>query len=127
MAELTHDLGFTGKLDIGGNPRPLLITHITGKQESKGYFDTFWTWRKDKGLKEKYLSKETDGIYVKNGGDENLNIGDTDCHFYSTTDLTTGRWQNPWSGVEEVNLGHDLCVSGSLHSYSSNLKMLLGE
>lgn len=126
MAELTRDLGYSGQLDTSGNPRPLLVSQITGLDATEHYANTFWTWRSNKALKENYINKEKSGIYVTNGGTENLNKGQTDAHYYSTTDLTTGMWQNPWSGVEEVELGKDLCVSGSVHSYSVSIKSLLG-
>ena len=125
MAELTRDLGYCGQIDKSGNPRPILVTNITGKDEIKLYADTFFTWRRNKELKEKFISMETDGIYVRNESMENMNKGLTDAHYYSTTDLTTGMWQNPWTGVEEIKTSKDLCVSGSVHSYSSDIKTLL--
>lgn len=125
MAELTRDLGYCGQIDKSGNPRPVLVTNITGKDEIKLYADTFFTWRRNKELKEKFISMETDGIYVRNEGMENMNKGLTDAHYYSTTDLTTGMWQNPWTGVEEIKTSKGLCVSGSVHSYSSDIKTLL--
>ena len=121
MAELAHDIAHTGQLSTAGNPYPLLITHITGKPEvTRFYTDQWLTLRANKELKEQYIKMENNGIYVKNGNLENLNKGDTDGHFYSTTDLTTGLWQNPWSGVEEMSLGRGLPYSGSMHSYSTN-------
>ena len=124
MAEMTRDLGYCGQIDVFGNPRPILITNIIGKDEIKFYADTFFSWRRNKELKEKFINMEKDGIYVRNEGTENMNKGLTDAHYYSTTDLTTGMWQNPWTGVEEIHTAKDLCVSGSVHSYSSNLKLI---
>ena len=60
-------------------------------------------------------SSDLNGIYIKNGGDNNLNIGDYEAHYFSTTDLSTGKWQNPWNTLEEVKLGFDNCSSGSRH------------
>ena len=127
MAELTRDLGYCGKIDTGANPRPLLITHITGKSELTDlYAGKRFDWISDKKLLNEYIAQEKDGIYIRNGFKENLNKGDTDCHYYSTTDLTTGMWQNPWTGVEEMHFDNKtLCIDGSVHSYSSDIKTLL--
>lgn len=120
MLEYTHDIGFLKHIDTNGNPHPMFISNITGVQENEFYKETWWTWRKNKELKSEYINRENNGIYVRNGlaEDSNLNIGETDGHFYSTTDLTRQKWQNPWTGIEEINSFKILPVDGSVHSFN---------
>ena len=64
---------------------------------------------------ERFCKTHSSGIFIKNRSEFNLNKGSTDGHYYSSTDLSSGIWQNPWTGIEELNLGFDSCGSGSLH------------
>ncbi|DAA87946.1 TPA: hypothetical protein CPT87_03515 [Candidatus Gastranaerophilales bacterium HUM_5] len=109
MLEYTYDINKLGRLDTVGNPRPEMITDILGVKDAEklGFMS-------DDALK-MFCSAHTNGIYIKNGGDNNLNIGDYEAHYFSTTDLSTGKWQNPWNTLEEVKLGFDNCSSGSRH------------
>ena len=112
MLEYTYDMNRLGHIDVGGNPRAEMIEDILGLPDLRPRgFEFIGNPTK---LNE-FCSKPQSGIFVKNCGDFNLNKGQTDGHFYSATDLSSGVWQNPWTGVEELKLGFDPCSSGSLH------------
>ncbi len=112
MLEYTYDMNKTGSIISHTNQAyPELITDILCiKQSAKEQCYSA-------GELEIFCNEHKNGIYVKNGWEANLNIGDIDGHYYSTTDLSSGKWQNPWTGIEELLMGKDAASSGSLHDF----------
>ena len=111
MLEYTYDINKMGYIDTVGNPRGEMIEDILGWPNlppPKG-------WEYTEVTIKDFCMKHKNGIFVKNEGDFNLNKGQTSGHYYSSTDLSSGIWQNPWTGIEDLKLGFDVCNSGSLN------------
>ena len=112
MLEYTYDINKRGYIDTTGNPRAEMILNILGLPDMRPR--SFMFVGKPAEL-ERFCKTHSSGIFIKNGSEFNLNKGSTDSHYYSSTDLSSGIWQNPWTGIEELNLGFDYCAAGSLH------------
>ncbi|MGN0030865.1 MAG: hypothetical protein ACI37Q_02795 [Candidatus Gastranaerophilaceae bacterium] len=111
MLEYTYDINKSGSLDIVGNSRAEMIEDILGLPDLR---PRGFEYVGNPTKLSEYCSKHKSGIFVTNGGNFNLNKGQTDGHYYSSIDLSSGIWQNPWTGVEDLRLGFDCCASGSL-------------
>lgn len=112
MLEYTYDVNKMGTINTIGDPKTPMVEDILGLPNLK--IDGYDFLGNDAKIKE-FCTKYRSGIFVKNEGEYNLNKGQTSEHYYSSTDLSKGIWQNPWTGIEELNLGFDICSSGILH------------